>query len=151
MQQVLRQEHGSVTSRPFRKLCQTDQPTDRPTDGHEGSKGSYTSSKGGRQLYQAGEHPLYRVAVDAVAGDPAGPVVVVVRPERLEGDAPRDLAKVLVGQLLLQRQLRDGAALAAAAAIAAALAVVAAAAKAATCTRVDGVSHKKCFFICTYL
>ena len=40
--QVLRQEHGSATSRPSRKL--TRQP-DRSTDGHDGSQRSYTSNK----------------------------------------------------------------------------------------------------------
>ena len=36
-------EQGSVTFRPFKKLWQTNQPTERPTYGQEGSKEGYTS------------------------------------------------------------------------------------------------------------
>ena len=42
IKQVLRWEHGSVTSRPFRKSLLTYRPTDRPTEGHAGSRGKAT-------------------------------------------------------------------------------------------------------------
>ena len=41
---VLRQEHGSEAYRPFRKLWQTHQPTDQPTDEQTRSWGIFTSS-----------------------------------------------------------------------------------------------------------
>ena len=49
-EQVLRKKHRSVTEVPFSKLVAdrpTDyiQPTDRPTDENNGSKGSYTFNK----------------------------------------------------------------------------------------------------------
>ena len=43
-EKLFRKEHGSITSRPFRKLLLTDQPTNQPTNRHgsERSQESYT-------------------------------------------------------------------------------------------------------------
>ena len=45
MKQVFRKDHGGATSRTYRKLWQTDQPSNRSTDWHEGSWGCFTSNK----------------------------------------------------------------------------------------------------------